>query len=219
MDRDVLIPDPLSDNYADKAVIKLLAERNWRGVPIADLVASIQAARDKLAMLEIDPFSAIGFQCPSDCPQGEWIESHRYHWECITESIIAEIKRRRAIRYDLRQNPDKEIIAAIKERIPIADVLEWYTEVIVPKGSYRGNWQFRCTLHGEDKNPSGVIYIKEQRWWCFGCNKGGDIFDAVQAFEKIDLPQAIAKLARHIGLDTKPIFRKPVLQVRGGAIL
>ena len=40
-----------------------------------------------------------------------------------------------------------------------------------------------------------------------------------KAFEKIDLPQAIAKLARHVGLDTKPIFRKPVLQVRGGAIL
>lgn len=209
----------MTSPYVDKQTIKFFAQRNWRGVPIADLVAELQAARDKLAMLEIDPDSAIGFQCPSDCPQGEWIESHRYHWECVVESIMRELERRRSLSYDISQTPDREIIGAIKERIPIADVMEWYCEVIVPRGGYRGNWQFRCTLHGEDKNPSGVIYNKENRWWCFGCNKGGDVFDAVQAFEKIDLPQAIAKLARYVGLDTKPIIRKPKPKIVGGVAL
>ena len=209
----------MNSSYVERRVIKLSANKNWRGVTVTELMAEVQYAREKLAMLDIDSDSAIGFQCPQDCPQDEWVDSHRYHWECVIESIMQEAERRRTIRYNLRRNPDREIIAAIKERIPVADVLEWFTEVIVSKGSYRGNWQFRCTLHGEDKDPSGVIYNKEQRWWCFGCNKGGDIFDAVREFEKIELPQAIAKLARHVGLDTKPIFRMPMLQVRGGAIL
>jgi DNA primase len=140
----------------------------------------------------------------------------KYHYACVAGGIIKEIKRRQAIVYDPRANTDKEIIAAIKDRIPVVDVLEWYTDVFYAS---RDQGRFRCTLHGEDKNPSGVIYRTEARWWCFGCNKGGDVFDAVQAFEKTDLPHAIAKLARYIGLDTKPLIRKPVLQVRGGAVL
>jgi len=100
----------------------------------------------------------------------------KYHYACVAGGILKEIKRRRAIAYDPRVNTDREIIQAIKDRIAIADVLEWYTDVFYAS---RDQGKFRCTLHGEDKNPSGVIYRTEARWWCFGCNKGGDVFDAL----------------------------------------
>ncbi len=100
------------------------------------------------------------------------------------------------------KNPDREIIQTIKERIHLADVIEWYTEITY---SNTDQMKFRCTLHGTDTSPSGVIYTKEQKWWCFGCNKGGDAFDAIQAFERIDLPTAIKKLANHLGIELRPL--------------
>ncbi|MEE9315714.1 MAG: CHC2 zinc finger domain-containing protein [bacterium] len=46
-----------------------------------------------------------------------------------------------------------------------------------------GNMKYRCTLHGEDKNPSGVLYLNEGRYYCFGGCGGGDIFQLLYAFE------------------------------------
>ena len=45
------------------------------------------------------------------------------------------------------------------------------------------NMKYRCTLHGEDKQPSGVLYLSEGRYYCYGCNTGGDIFQLLYAFE------------------------------------
>ena len=148
--------------------------RNYRGYTPSELVCEIQWAKDI-----IDPYQA----------------------KCIVDSIVKEVKRRRAIK-DHYGDTDPEIIQTIKERIPVEDVIEWYTQVTY----FQKRWKFQCTIHGQDKDPSGVIYPEERRWWCFGCFKGGDVFDAVQAFERIDLYHAINKLAKHIGLDTKPII-------------
>jgi len=51
--------------------------------------------------------------------------------------------------------------------------------------SYGGNisrMKYRCTLHGEDRNPSGVLYLNEGRYRCYGCNAGGDIFQLLLVF-------------------------------------
>jgi len=207
-------------DYTDKGTIKLLAQRNWRGVGIATLVAQFQEARDAIETLTKWPnlCPEIIHRVPKDFPgtREEYITLRKYHYACVAGGILKEIKRRQSLDCNPRANTDKEIIEAIKDRVPVADVLEWYTDVFYAS---REQGKFRCTLHGEDKHPSGVIYTKEARWWCFGCSKGGDVFDAVQAFEKTDLPHAIAKLARYVGLDTKPLIRKPVPQVRGGALV
>ena len=44
---------------------------------------------------------------------------------------------------------------------------------------------------------------------CFVCNAHGDIFDAVQLWERMELIQAIKKLANYIGLEIKPFKTKP----------
>lgn len=182
------------NKYADKISLKILANRNLRGTPTDRLVYDLQDTIQKLSC----PNDAIGYGRPSDCPEEEWIDDHKYFWEQELLSLGKEITRRHEIKYIGTVNTHQAIIQTIKNNLKVEDVLGWYTDVIVKGGS----WKFRCTLHGDDKNPSGVLNRDDNTWHCFGCNKHGDVFDAVQAFERIDLPHAVAKLANHLGLDT-----------------
>lgn len=198
--------------YVDREVIKFLAYKNWRGVPLPNLVCEFQRAQDNIDDLECAKQTDLTEAIPHIIPfvpsdfegtPAEYIDLHICHEQCVIESILKEMKRREDIHYDNSANPDRNIIATIKARVSIADVLDWYTEVF----THKSKWTYRCTLHGEDRHPSGVIYPDEQRSWCFVCNRGGDIFDVVKLFERLELSQAIAKLARYIGIDTKPITR------------
>jgi len=189
------------------AILKMVAEQNRRGVPTNHLVYELQDLQYKLETFDIE------FQKPSDFTETEWTDDHKKFWELSIENILKEIDRRRYINEAYVKNPAREIIQAIKEDMPIADVIEWYTDVFY---NSRAEWKFRCTLHGTDKDPSGVIYSNEQRWWCFACNRGGDVFDAVQAFERIELHQAIKKLATYLGIDLKPLRKIPLPKIRGG---
>lgn len=193
----------MSEAHTDKKLLALLARPNWRGVETSSLVYTIQDARHNLAMLGIDPLSTIGIGPPDGCSEAEYIESHRYYQQQIIKGLEEEIERRRQIKYEGVLHTNAEIIQTIKAALPIEDVLEWYTDVFLNKRQ----WTYRCTLHGADVHPSGVIYREEKRCWCFVCQKGGDVFDVVQLFERVDLPRAIAKLARHLGLDVKPLVR------------
>lgn len=198
--------------YAGKETLKVLAQKSWRGVSIPDLVCSIQYQRDRLEDFKAVPDAFISF-VPTGCTREEYVEDTTYFYECLIESIEKELERRQIMQFQGVTNINKEIIQTIKEKLSgqgLADVIGWYTDVFV----HQNRWTFRCTLHGEDKHPSGVIYLDEMRWWCFGCNKGGDAFDAVQEFERVELPQAITKLARHLGIDNKPLF--PKSKKRGG---
>ena len=67
---------------------------------------------------------------------------------------------------------------------------------------------FKCGKHGDDKHPSGRIYRDQQSWWCFGCNKGGDIYEAVMWYENQDFLYALRKLSNYIGIDLSDVSVK-----------
>ena len=183
-----------------RETLALLARPNYRGRTTDELVYMIQDVRTKIA--ELDP-AKIQFQKPSTHTVESWVDDHLFFLEETVKGLEEEIQRRRDLKYSGTLNTPSEIIQTLKNTIKIEDVLEWYTEVFL----YKSKWSYRCTLHGEDLHPSGVIYPDEYRCYCFVCNRGGDIFDVVQLFEHLELPAAIAKLARHIGLDTKPLIK------------
>jgi len=176
-----------------------LLDANFRGIPLPELIYLLQDYEDK--RLELEAF-------PTDYLNSErWIE--------VLDQEIAgiqrEILRRRTIPLIPRPQNDRELIETIKSRVNIADILEMYTQVLY---STRAQMRYRCNLHGDgnDREPAGIIYVNENRFWCFVCNRGGDCFDAVQQFEHSDLPAAISKLARYIGLEARPIVPKPKSQ-------
>ena len=172
-------------NIDNKAIITLLAHSNLRGIKSSDIVCEIQDLREKL--------------------ESEPLGEHRFYLLCRFNWLLNELERRTRMNNNGVRVTNKEIIQTIKERIDIDTVLAWYTDVFY----HQNKWTYRCTLHGDDKHPSGVIYKDDNRFHCFVCQAHGDIFDAVQLFERLELIEAIKKLANFIGLEIKPFEKHP----------
>lgn len=51
----------------------------------------------------------------------------------------------------------------------------------------------KCPIHNE-KTPSLFYYKERNRWYCYGCGKGGDVVDIVMHLFDLSLPEAIKKL-------------------------
>lgn len=95
-----------------------------------------------------------------------------------------------------------EVTEKIKERINAADLIGEYLK-LERAGS---NFKALCPFHNE-KTPSFMVNPERNFWYCFGCQKGGDIFSFVQEMEGIDFRDALEKLAEKAGIEI-PRFEK-----------
>lgn len=196
--------------YVDFDLLTSLAsQQNFRGVTNPDIVFEILDIRQRINILDVYPEDATGSSCPQGCTEAEWVAGWHHYWDKLITSLTSEIDRRKVIAEKFPDyNADREVISAIKERVPVEDVISWYTEVFYHgTGSRKEQLQFRCPLH-QDRHPSGVIYLKERRWHCYQCQQHGDVFDAVCQFERVDLPRAIKKLGAYIGVEIRPLREK-----------
>jgi CHC2 zinc finger len=63
----------------------------------------------------------------------------------------------------------------VRAAVPIEEIARRYTE-LEPLGG-RAWFYGRCPLPDhDDRDPSFFIY-PPGRWWCYGCNRGGDVID------------------------------------------
>lgn len=87
-----------------------------------------------------------------------------------------------------------------KERVRQAtDILALVGETVELR--QRGaDWWGCCPFHHE-KSPSFHVNPSTGLWNCFGCHKGGDVFDYVMAREHLEFPDAIRYLADRAGLE------------------
>jgi len=90
----------------------------------------------------------------------------------------------------------------IKDRLDITNIAARYTTL--ERAGSNGRVRGLCPLHPE-KTPSFFVFTDSQRWHCFGCNMGGDVFDLVQAAEGLDASAALTELAREAGVELKPL--------------
>jgi len=56
-----------------------------------------------------------------------------------------------------------------------------------------------CPFH-QEKTPSFSVDPKNQLFYCFGCQTGGDVFKFVQLYEKVDFKEAVEFLANRWGV-------------------
>ncbi len=89
-----------------------------------------------------------------------------------------------------------DLVADIKQRLSIEDLVGQYVTL---KKSGR-NYKALCPFHSE-KTPSFYISVEKQIAYCFGCQKGGDVFQFFQEVENADFPTALKALAEKSGLD------------------
>lgn len=86
--------------------------------------------------------------------------------------------------------PDRVSIASLKARYDLTDYIGQYVEL-----RKSGNKHFGlCPFHGDKRTPSFVVY-EDEHWYCFGCQKSGDLLDFIKEYHHEDTKQAIERLS------------------------
>jgi DNA primase len=83
----------------------------------------------------------------------------------------------------------------LKRQADIVRVIQDYVQ-LKKKGA---NWMACCPFHKE-KTPSFSVSPTKEIFYCFGCHKGGSVFNFVMEIERVSFPEAIRLVADKIGM-------------------
>lgn len=87
-------------------------------------------------------------------------------------------------------------VSQIREKTDIVSFIQEY----IPLKKAGRNFKANCPFHNE-KTPSFMVNPERQRWKCFGCQKGGDIYTFLMEYERLEFPEALRMLAKRAGVE------------------
>ena len=90
----------------------------------------------------------------------------------------------------------EQVIEEVRSRANIVEVIGRSVHL---KRAGNGSWKACCPFH-QEKTPSFVVNESRQRYHCFGCGAGGDVFKFVMETEHVDFPNAVTMLAGRYGV-------------------
>ena len=61
------------------------------------------------------------------------------------------------------------------------------------------NWMACCPFH-QEKSPSFSVSPSKDIFYCFGCSKGGSVFNFVMEMERVSFPEAVRIVAEKSGM-------------------
>ena len=169
----------------DSEIFDGICRQNLRGLSTWQLVAEQQSVRQQVE--DWESIKSCGGMC--DLQLGVAV---RY-----SDCIQLEIKRRSQFEISSKAQAASIEIRALKERCTghdFLDVCGHYVEVSAVGGSFK----FKCPIHGDD-HPSGQFYPTEGKWHCFGCSKGGDVFDFLMVYGRLSFGEATGLLGKLYG--------------------
>ena len=85
-----------------------------------------------------------------------------------------------------RVRKETDFVALVSETVPLKQ---------------RGGEFWGCCPFHHEKSPSFKINPSTGLWHCFGCGKGGDVFDYICERENLSFPDAIRYLADRSGIE------------------
>jgi DNA primase len=89
----------------------------------------------------------------------------------------------------------QSFIDDLKRQADIVRVIQDYVQ-LKKKGA---NWMACCPFHKE-KTPSFSVSPVKEIFYCFGCHKGGSVFNFVMEMERVSFPEAIKLVAEKSGV-------------------
>ncbi|HDK26214.1 MAG TPA: DNA primase [Candidatus Atribacteria bacterium] len=95
-----------------------------------------------------------------------------------------------------------ELLEEIRNRCDIVDIISGYVPLKPAGKGFKG----LCPFH-EEKTPSFMVSPEKQLFHCFGCGEGGNVFNFVMKFEKVNFLEAVKILAKKAGV-TLPLDDK-----------
>ncbi|MEW6075993.1 MAG: DNA primase [Candidatus Omnitrophota bacterium] len=87
------------------------------------------------------------------------------------------------------------IVETVLSRVNIVEVI---SEFIPLKRAGR-NFRALCPFH-QEKTPSFMVSTDKQIYHCFGCGAGGNVFNFLMQFERVEFPEAVEALAKKAGI-------------------
>ncbi|MGB9638295.1 MAG: DNA primase [bacterium] len=90
----------------------------------------------------------------------------------------------------------KELISKIKKNI---NYIEFYSKFMKLK-KVGSTYMAICPFH-MDSNPSLSIDINDGLWYCFGCNRGGDIFNFIMEYEDLNFIESAKYLSEYLNIE------------------
>lgn len=100
---------------------------------------------------------------------------------------------------------NSEDIDTLREKADIVDLISGYTTL---KKSGGHTFKGLCPFHSE-KTPSFTVDSARSLFHCFGCQKGGNVYQFVQEIESLPFPEAVEWLARREGFDLRYEEERP----------
>jgi DNA primase len=88
------------------------------------------------------------------------------------------------------QRIPQEVIEEIRQRTNIVTVVGQYVQLKKSGKNYLG----LCPFH-EERSPSFSVAEDKQIFHCFGCGKGGTVFNFLQEIEGISFPESVKRVA------------------------
>ncbi len=90
---------------------------------------------------------------------------------------------------------DENILNDILSRVNIVEVISEY----IPLKRAGRNYKAVCPFHHE-KTASFVVSLDKQIYHCFGCSAGGNAFNFLMRYERLEFPEAVEVLAKKAGV-------------------
>lgn len=83
----------------------------------------------------------------------------------------------------------------VREKIDIVETIRQYTKLTQTGKNFKGV----CPFHAE-KTPSFFVRPDKGMYYCFGCQRGGDVYSFVMEKENLSFSEALELLARRAGI-------------------
>src|SRR5258707_6767232 len=93
-----------------------------------------------------------------------------------------------------------DAFADVKAKVDLVKVVSEHVRLTKRNKDFWG----LCPFHQED-SPSFKVNPQMQSWYCFGCERSGDVFTFVELIEKTDKRGALQILAERAGVELKKL--------------